>query len=153
VIRHLFRRRRPRRRITLGKPVFTNREGKIVMAQYPTNLILYFPIEVNGAPPPSVDTFTVTESDAAVFTASIGTMPSGSPDPAIVAGNPAVVVTPLTLAGALGLSFTVNDGQGDLPGSESFDLVTPVAPPPPPGQISIDDAGVVSQTNPNPPTS
>jgi hypothetical protein len=136
----------------LGRPVITNKEGKIVMAQYATNLILYFPIEVNGAPPPSVDTFSVTESDAAVFTAAIGEMPAGSADPAIVAGNPAVVVTPLTLTGMLGLSFTVNDGQGDLPATETFDLIAPVAPPPPPGQISIDDAGVVSAVNPTPPT-
>jgi hypothetical protein len=115
------------------------------MTQYATNLTLYFPIEVNGAPPPSVDAFTVTESDATKFTAEIGTMPSGSTDPAIV-------VNALTLAGALGLSFTVNDGQNDLPATETFDFIAPVAPPPPPGQISIDDAGVVSAVNPNAPT-
>lgn len=123
------------------------------MTAYATNLTLYFPIEVNGAPPPNVDTFTVTESAAAAFTAAIGAMPAGSTDPAIVAGNPAVVVNALTLAGATGLSFTVNDGQGDLPGTETFDYVAPVAPPPPPGQISIDDAGVVSALNPSAPTS
>jgi hypothetical protein len=119
------------------------------MAQYATNLLIWFPIKVNGAPPPSTDTFSATPSDATTFSAAIGVTPGSGPD----AGLPAVLVTPLTLAGATGLSFTVNDGQNDLPATEDFDLIAPVAPPPPPGQISIDDAGVQTQANPNPPTS
>lgn len=117
------------------------------MASYATNLLVYFPIKVNGAAPPSTDTFSATPSDAAVFTVNIGVTPGTGPD----AGLPCVTVTALTLAGAAGLSFTVSDGQSDLPATESFDLVAPVAPPPPPGQISIDDAGVQTEANPSPP--
>ena len=124
------------------------------MTAYATNLTLNFPIKVNGAVPPSVDTFTATPSDATLFTATIGGIPAGSNDvdPSVHDGDPCVIVNALTLAGATGLSFTVSDGQNDLPGTETFDYVAPVAPPPPPGQISIDDAGVVSQLNPNAPT-
>lgn len=116
--------------------------------QFATNLLVYFPIKVNDAPPPSTDTFSVVPSDASLFSAEISVTPDGGPD----AGLPAVLVTPLTLNGGTGLSFAVNDGQGDLPATETFDLIAPVAPPPPPGQISIDDAGVQTAANPNPPT-
>src|SRR5580704_5210151 len=112
--------------ITLGRPVVTDKEGKFLMAQYPTDQTLYFPILVNGASPPSVDTFTVTGNNDTVFVPVIGAIPAGSPDPNIVAGNPAVVANALTRAGAPGLAFTVNDGQGDLPGGDTFDYIAPV---------------------------
>jgi hypothetical protein len=139
--------RRPRG-ISLGAPVTTDLEGNVIMTAFATNLLVYFPIKVNGVAPPAVDTFSAAPSDPSMpFTTSIGVTPGTGPD----AGLPAVVAAATTLAGAPSLSFVTNDGQGDLPVTDTFDFVAPVAPPPPPGQISIDDAGVQTQANPSPP--
>ncbi len=122
--------------------------------QYATNLTLYFPIKIDGAAPTSVDGWTVTPSDTAQFTAEFGVIPAGSNDvdSSVKDGDPCVVTNALTHDGATSLSFTVTDGNAnDVPGVESFDYIAPVAPPPPPHTITVDDAGVVSQLNPNAP--
>jgi hypothetical protein len=132
-----------RRRISFGRPAFTNRKGDIVI-DLNSNLIGFFPLLVNGAAPPATDVFTVTPSDATKFSVAIGTMPSGADQ-----GDPAVIVTPLTLAGATGLSFTVVDNADDTQATETFSIIPPAQPP---GAIEVDDPNVVTQPNPNPPT-
>ncbi len=131
------------KRISFGRPATTNQEGDVVI-QFNSNQICSFPLLVNGAAPPATDVFTATPSDATKFSLAIGTMPSG-PD----AGDPAVVVTALTLAGATGLSFTVSDSAGDTKATETFDILPPAQPV---GAITVDDPNVIVAPNPTPPT-
>lgn len=114
------------------------------MIQLNSNLLGFFPLLVGGNPPPASDVFTPTSNNLDQFTVAMGTMPSG-PD----AGDPAVVVTCLTLNGAAGVSFSVTDSNNDPAATETFDIIPPAAVPTP---ITVDDPAVVTQPNPNPPT-
>jgi hypothetical protein len=126
--------------ISLGPPLTLNKEGK-VMVEFASNVIAYFPLLVNGAAPPAGDTFTATSTAPDICSVAIGTMPSGADQ-----GDPAVVVTALTLDGGAG-GFTVQDSNGDNAATESFTITKPA------GTIEVDDPNVVFETNPSPPTS
>src|ERR1700720_2650376 len=120
---HRHHHRPNRRHLTLGRPVFTNLEGEIMAITFPSNEIAYFPLLVNETAPPKADVFTVTTTDAPpIASYAIGVMPSG-PD----SGDPAVVVTALTLAGGTG-TFQVSDSAGDTAASESFTITAPAVP-------------------------
>jgi hypothetical protein len=136
--------------IGFGFPVTTTKEGEIVMANYQlnSNLIGHFPLLVGGKAPPAGDVFTPVSNQPAVFSCAMGVMPAQTP-PGPDDGGPCVDVTPLTLGGALGCSFSVTDSNGDGAASESFDIIPPAQPPIP---ISVDQAGIVATVNPNPPT-
>ena len=137
-----------KRIISFGLPVVINSEGNLMAYQLASNLIALFPIKVAGEKPAADDVFTVVSNNPDQFTADIDVMPD---DAAADAGFPAVKVTCLTHDGAANVSFTVSDSKGDTAGTETFDITAPAAPPPPPGQISIDEAGVATMANPSPP--
>lgn len=132
-----------------GPPLTITKEGKTMAYQLPSDQIALFPLKVNGAAPAAGDTFTVVSNNTDQFTAEIGVMPA---EAAADAGNPAVKVTCLKHDGMAGVSFTVTDSKGDTAATETFDIVAPVAPPPPAGVISVDEAGIAVSANPNPPT-
>lgn len=139
---------KPRPFIGFGLPFTIDKEGKLMAYELPSDQIALFPLLVNGAAPPAGDTFSVVSNNTDQFTAEMDVMP---PEAARDAGNPAVKVTPLRHDGMAGVSFTVNDSAGDTAATETFDIIAPKAPPPPAGVISIDDAGVATRANPNPP--
>ena len=137
-------RRRRKRHITIGRMATTNLKGEL-MISFPSNMIAYFPLLVNGTAPPAADVFTATTTDTPpIASYSMGTMPSG-PD----AGDPAVVVTALTLAGGAGTFQVADQNANDTGASESFTITAPAVPP---GVITVDDPNVVFVPNPNPPT-
>jgi len=136
---------RRRRHITIGRPVFTDLKGNIMPISFPSNQLAYFPLLVNGAAPPAADQFTATTTDTPpIASYAIGVMPSG-PD----AGDPAVVVTALTLAGGAGTFQVKDQNANDTGASESFTITAPAIPP---GVITVDDPNVIFAPNPNPPT-
>lgn len=108
---------------------------------FPSNNLAYFPLLVNGKAPPASDMFTPVSITPTICSVAMSTVPSG-PDQ----GDPAVLVTALTLAGGAG-GFTVTDSNGDTAASETFTITEPV------GTIEVDDPNVVFAPNTAPPTS
>ena len=94
----------------------------------------------NVVPAPSGDTFTVTSSDTASLTATVGTMPSGP-----LQGQPAAVLTPLVQEAA-NITVTLTDADNLTAGVQIVDVIAGVAT-----TDFLDVSGAVTQPQVQPP--